>query len=239
MRRSVVSLVVLVGVVVACGAPAESHGPLSMTVLPPEEPLQPRTAIPGQRSIFLVRVTGGPVDEVIGLDASADGATIEIAPDSIDEDTVAEVTVIPEVVTAETTLTVEITARRGGDARTETRTLPVWLQSDTLEAEARERLATFTTWLAETQPELGISPDTAWTPSALQTQMLVVSHYLFLSDEWEAVLEWHVMIAPHDWGRLFLRRRWVEDRPSLAFEIASVSAGDEPRAIDLPDAVIR
>lgn len=232
-------IILVIGVMAACGAPTASTDPLTLTVLPPEEPLQPRTAIPGQRSIFLVRVTGGPREAAIELEANAPGATVEIAPVAIDEATVAEVTVIPDAITAETTLIVEITGRRGDAHETETRSLPVWDQTDTLEAEARDRLAAFTGWLATERPDLGITESTTWTPSALQTQMLVVSHYLFLSEGWEAVVEWHVMIAPHDWERLILRRRWVEDRPSLAFEIGSVTAGDVPREIEPPDAVIR
>ena len=185
-------------------------------------------------------MTGGPADEPIELEATTDGAAqIEIAPDAIDETTVAEVTVVPGPVIAEGSITIAFTARRGDADATASRTLPLWGESDSLEAEARDRLARFTAWLAAARPELGITPDTIWTPSALQTQMLVVSHYLFLSDDWEAVLEWHVMMAPHDWERLILRRRWVEERPSLAFEIGSVSAADAPQEIEPPDAVIR
>lgn len=238
IRRGLALL--LLGLAAACGSPAASTTPLTLTVLPPEEPVEPRTAIAGQHSIFLVQVAGGPTDQPIEVEATADGeATVGVAPDEIDEATIAEITVTPEAVTSETTIRVEVTARRGDTERTEVRSLPVWVQTDTLEAEARGRLAAFTGWLAAERPDLGITETTEWTPSALQTRMLVVSHYLFLSDDWEAVLEWHVMIAPHDWERLILRRRWIEDRPSLAYEIASVTAGDVPREIAPPDAVIR
>lgn len=239
--------VLLVG---ACASSEGSAGPptpaapLDLTVIPAEEPLDPRTAIAGQRCVFLVRVAGGPTDRQIELEAdvggdAASGATVDIAPDAIDEATVAEVTVVPGPVRGETSIIVAITARRGDAEETAARTIPLWPESDSLEAEARGRLATFTDWLAEAHPELGITPSTEWVGSALQTHMLVVSHYLFLSDEWEVALEWHVMIAPSDWGRIILRRRWVEERPSLAFEIPSVSAGDEPREIAPPETVIR
>lgn len=219
--------------------PSVAPAPLILTVLPPEEPVQPRTAIAGQRCIFLVRVTGGPADRPIEVTAEASGATIEVAPSEIRDDTVAEVTVVPGPVSVDATLSVTISARRGDVSATEARTIPLWPVSDTLAAEAAGRLGTFTSWLAAARPELGITPETDWQGSALQTQMLVVSHYQFLSADWEAALEWHVMIAPHDWSRLILRRRWTEDRPSVAFEIPSVSAGDPPREVEAPDAILR
>lgn len=219
--------------------PTATPPPLTVTVVPSEEPMDVRTAVGGQRCIFLVRVMGGDPAQPIALEAVAVGGTVDVAPATIEETTVAEVTVIPDPVTTEANATVTITARRGDQARTETRTVPVWPETDTLQAEARDRLATFTAWLARERPELGITTTTAWQGTALQPKMLVVSHYLFLSDEWEVALEWHVMIAPHDWSRIILRRRWVEDRPSLAFEIASVSAGDEPHDIPPPDVVLR
>jgi hypothetical protein len=213
--------------------------PLTLTVLPPEEPVQPRTAIAGQHCIFLVRVSGGPSDRPIEVTAEASGATIEVAPAEIREDTVAEVTVIPGPVREDATLSVTIRAGRGDASAAATRTIPLWPVSDTLAAEAAGRLGTFTSWLAVAHPELGITPEIEWQGSALQTQMLVVSHYQFQSADWEAALEWHVMIAPHDWSRLILRRRWTDDRPSIAFEIPSVSAGDPPREIEAPDAILR
>jgi hypothetical protein len=184
-------------------------------------------------------VSGGDRSLPIVLEAEAAGATVEVAPATIEEDTVAEVTVIPDPVTTETMIPVTFTASRGDLEAIESRTQPVWPETDALEPEARDRLATFTEWLSNERPELGIDRDTVWSGTALQPKMLVVSHYLFQSDEWEAALEWHVMIAPDDWGRIILRRRWVEDRPSLAFEITSVSRGDDPHEIEPPEVVPR
>jgi hypothetical protein len=257
MSHRLWSLVVVASLLVGCTttgppatAPASSTPPpstagpsatappsLTMIVLPPEEPLDVRSAVPGQRAVFLVRVSGGDASEPIVLAAEADGGTVEIAPAIIEEGTVAEVTVIPGPATTESKVAVTITARRGALDQTETRTVPVWPETDTLEPEARDRLAAFTGWLSDERPELGIDRDTIWTGTALQPKMLVVSHYLFMSEDWEAALEWHVMIAPDDWQRIILRRRWIEDRPSLAFEIASVSRGDDPHQIAPPEAV--
>lgn len=242
MRRGSIGLVIAAILVSACAGTSATGTPAAgfvVDVLPPEEPLDVRTAIAGQRCVFLVRVTGGDSTEPIEIDATADGATVEVAPATLEEGVVAEVTVVPWPVSSDASVPVTITVGRGDASRTERRTIPVWPETDSLEPEARDRLASFTGWLATEQPALGITPAKAWDGSALQTKMLVVSHYQFLSDDWEAALEWHVMIAPHDWSRIILRRRWVDDRPSLAFEIGSVSAGDPPREITPPEAILR
>lgn len=241
--RTLVCVLILI-LAVGCTAEAAPSGsssppsdPLDVLVLPAEEPVDIRTAIAGQRSIFLVRVEGGPAGEPIDITATAPGARVAVAPETIEPGTVAEVTVIPDATTEERILDVTITVRRGSAVHTEARTLPVWVEQNYLDPEARERFGVFAAWLATAHPELGITPDTTWEGTPLQPKMLVVSHYLFLSEDWEVALEWHVMIAPHDWSRIYLRRRWTEEKPSLGFEITSVSAGDEPVAFD-PAAVI-
>lgn len=70
-------------------------------------------------------------------------------------------------------------------------------------------------------------------------QWLVVSHYLFLSPEWELHVEWHIMVAPDDWARIDLRRRFVESAPSEAFEISSLTEGGEPHPFEVPATVWR
>jgi hypothetical protein len=228
-------IAVVIGMmVVGCGGAASSAAPLELTVLPPEEPVEIRMAIPGQRSVFLVRIDGGPADEPIELSATATGGSVEIAPEDIDPGSVAEVTVVPDPVTEESVVDVAITARRGSDERTENRTIPVFPETDTLGPEATDRFGPFIDWLARLRPELGITTHTTWQGSPLQPRLLVVSHYLFQSADWEAALEWHVMIPPNDWSRVILRRRWTEMTPSVAFEVPSVSAGDEPREIEPP-----
>jgi hypothetical protein len=212
---------------------------LELTVFPPEEPTEVRMAIPGQRCIFLVRVEGGPPDQPIEVTATASGGSVEVAPEDIEPGQIAEVTVIPGPVTSEASVDVMITARRGDAERAETRSIPVFPETDTLAQEAADRLVPFAAWLATERPDIGITSDTQWQGTALQPRLLVVSHYLFLSEEWEAALEWHIMIAPSDWSRLILRHRWTEMTPSLAFEIPSVSSGDAPREIEPPEVMPR
>ena len=82
----------------------------------------------------------------------------------------------------------------------------------------------FVPLLADAHPELGITAETDWTGTIVSPHILVVTHYLYFSDEWEMHLFWHVMIPPHDWARLELRRRYAQTVPSLAFEIPSRSS---------------
>lgn len=68
----------------------------------------------------------------------------------------------------------------------------------------------------------------------MQPHILVVSHYLFFSEEWEMGLQWHIMIAPYDWARIYLRPR-AEVQPTHAFEITSVSDTQAaPQEIEVP-----
>jgi len=107
-----------------------------------------------------------------------------------------------------------------------------------LAAEVRDL---FIPWLAQNRPELGITEQTQWTGTIVTPHILVVTHYLYFSDEWEMHVFWHVMIPPYDWAKIELRRRFVETLPSLAFEIPSRSAAPplEAQAIEPSDTLWR
>jgi hypothetical protein len=60
--------------------------------------------------------------------------------------------------------------------------------------------------------------------------ILVVSHYLFFSSGWELGLMWHVMIPPHDWTEIYLRRRG-DLAPAYAFRLDSRT---DPAAVPHP-----
>jgi hypothetical protein len=194
--------------------------------------------IGGQRVVFLLTVGGSASDGPVEVQASAAGASITIEPQRLPPGVVGEVRVVPASVAADRDLEVTFTARRGTLEETEKRILAMAPGEDSLLPEATLRLDPFLAWLADSRPELGIGPDTAWetTPGSW---VLVVNHYLFFSTDWEVGLDWHVMIAPDDWARISLRHRWTETRPSLAFEIPSVSGDLEPREIAPPEAVWR
>jgi hypothetical protein len=183
--------------------------------------------IGSQKAVFLVRVSGTDADGAAELTASAAGATISVDPQMLTPGVVGEVTVIPAAVTAESQLPVTITASRGDVEKSEERSLTVMPGEDTLAQEAALHVAPFITWLAANHPELGITPETSWD-GGLGSWVLIVEHYQYVSEEWELGLSWHVMVAPEDWARIYLRHRWTESEPSLAFEIPSFSGGSEP-----------
>ena len=136
-------------------------------------------------------------------------------------------------------LTVTIVGERGDEVQTQAATIVVRPGEDlTLEAAAAMR-DRFMPWLSENHPELGISAQADWTGTIVTPHILVVTHYLFLTDEWEMEVRWHVMIPPHDWAEIYLRRRGVETRPSLAYKIDSVSGNTTPHSVAPPETVWR
>ena len=136
-------------------------------------------------------------------------------------------------------LTVTILGERGDEIQTQAATVVVRPGEDLLLDPAVEMRDRFIPWLAENHPELGITSQTGWTGTIVTPHILVVTHYLFLTDEWEMEVRWHVMIPPYDWAMIYLRRRGVETRPSYAFKIDSVSGNTAPYMIDPPETVWR
>ena len=192
-------------------------------------------SIGGQRVLLLVRVSGEPGDGAVTLRAEAagaGGAAVEVEPAQLDPGTIGEVLVVPAAISGEADLTVTVTASRDGQEQRIERTVPIVEGSDGDAQIARAYLDRFIPWLATTHPELGISEGTVWqgTPGSW---VLIVTHYVFISADWEVDLAWHVMTPPNDWIRIQLRHRWTETAPSVAFEIPSAagtaSAGREAR----------
>ena len=224
-----------------CGCPAPGPATFTMKVVPEEID----DTIPGQVCVVLVTIeeedpaaTAGPVT----ITATAEGATAVVDHGTLAEGEVAELSVTmlpPEVAGAEPAdesegwpCHVTVRAERGSEYREVD--VPITLTSeeeDLLGPTAAEMRDRFIPWLAENQPELGIDETTVWEGTIVKPHWLVVSHYLFFSDEWEMHVSWHIMIAPYDWARIELRRRFEETLPSLAFEIPSVSA-PEPLVVN-------
>lgn len=98
-----------------------------------------------------------------------------------------------------------------------------WTASDL--AYVLERKNVFIEYLIDNHPEFGITHGTEWTPIYNCAGILIVGHYLFLSDDWELEIDWHVMIPPYDWVRVYLRNRADLD-PSWAGEIQSWSTNN-------------
>jgi hypothetical protein len=81
----------------------------------------------------------------------------------------------------------------------------------------------FINFLEARHPDYGINGSMTWTPIYNAPGILVVGHYLFLSDCWEMEVAWHTMIPPHDWVRVYIRSRSAI-RPSWAGQIESLSS---------------
>ena len=198
-------------------------------------------SIPGQMCVFLVTVTEDEADAgdagPVQITASGSGAGVLVEPAAIEPGEVAEVIVIPApldttasqiIVDGEDegrTVSATIKGTRAGVEESVTVDVTVTSEEeDLVGALALEKRDLFIPWLAEQRPELGITEDTQWTGTIVTPHILVVTHYLYLSDEWEMHVFWHVMIEPYNWAGIELRRRFQETVPSLAFKIPSITA---------------
>jgi len=222
--------VAILTVAAGCNArPEKEPTPFSLAVTPGEV----ADAVAGQRCVLLVTAAddggAGGLSSPVRVSAAAPGAVVSVEREVIGAGEVAEVWVVPEWPESAPeggfSLEVAVTAERAGV--TERVTVPIAVASDEedlVEPLAAEKRDLFLPWLAEEHPELGITEETEWTGTIVTLHWLVVTHYLYFSDEWEMHLCWHVMIPPYNWARIELRRRFEETLPSLAFEIPSVTA---------------
>jgi hypothetical protein len=195
--------------------------------------------IGGQPILLLVMASGAASDGPVEISATSQGAMVSVEPARLEPGVVGEITVIPAAVTQETELGIAISAARGDVEHVSSRSLKVFPGEGTEGATAAGFLARFAEWLEVNRPDLGITRATAWEEAA-GPWVLIVTHYMYLSEEWELDLAWHAAtIPPNDWVRINLRRRWVEVAPSIAFEISSAAAFDQPRDIPPDPAVWR
>jgi hypothetical protein len=228
-------VVVIVIVIIACHQPTpEFH----INVIPEE---LKGFSITGQRCVFLVTITDeGQASELpVNISATAPGAEVVIYQQDIVEGEIAEVVVIPAQASIGTTIEVTITGTQGSASDEKVVSFDVVEGEDDRQEYAEELLGRFVPWLATDHPELGITDDTAWNGTMVSPVWLVVSHYLFFSEEWEAHVSWHIMVPPDDWARVDFRHRFDELSPSYAFEISSVNATNEPIPIEPPETVWR
>jgi hypothetical protein len=213
----------------------------------PETPVQTngdsvfKYSIAGQHFVFLVTITeeGQECELPVRVSAKAPGAEVVIYHEDIFEGEVAEVVVIPTPASVGQIIEVTITGTRGSVTDQKVASFEVAEGEDDRQEYATELLDKFVSWLATNHPELGITENTAWNGTMVSPVWLVVSHYLFFSEEWELHIEWHIMIPPYDWARIDLRHRFDELAPSYAFEISSVNANSEPVAMEVPETVWR
>ncbi len=227
----------LATVLAACTQGGDAD-PFEMTVLPQQ---LNGHAIGGQQCVFLVTVDEDPAadGDAVLLTADATKATVTVLEADLVPGRVAEVVVVPENSAVGSSVAVTITGTRGDLVASEVVSFEVVEGEDDRAEYATELLERFVPWLEANRPELGITRDTEWTGTMVSPQWLVVSHYLFFSEEWELHLEWHIMVAPDDWAHIDLRHRFDESRPSYAFEISSVTGSVDPIPMAVPETVWR
>ncbi|UCE48572.1 MAG: hypothetical protein JSW47_00180 [Phycisphaerales bacterium] len=139
----------------------------------------------------------------------------------------------PEGPEMERHVCVGLQAERGGVRRSRLIEINVLPGEDHLDETAAFYRDLFVPWLAEHHPELGITGLTEWTGTIVKPRILVVMYYLFFSQEWEMGVRWHVMIPPHDWAEIYLRRR-SELSSTRAWRIHSVDGQLKPEITELP-----
>ena len=62
-------------------------------------------------------------------------------------------------------------------------------------------------WLEREHPEFGNFSSQEWFAYMTYPEIIIVEHWTFLNPEWEMRICYHVMIPPHDWSMLAIRRR--------------------------------
>jgi hypothetical protein len=238
LSLKIILLTLALGLTFGCSASPGEDVAFTINVIP--EQLNGES-IPGQRVVFLVTIDdeGQAGQSPVRISATAPGSEVVIYHQDIVEGQVAEVVVIPEQASIGKTVEVTITGDRGSLKDEQVVVFSVAEGEDDRQEYATELLDKFVSWLETEHPELGITSDTEWTGTMVSPVWLIVSHYLFFSEEWEAHVEWHIMIPPHDWAKIDLRHRFDELQPSYAFEISSLDAGSEPVPIELPESVWR
>ena len=221
-----------------CTESKEGIIPFHINVIP--EQLQ-GNSIAGQHCVFLVTISDeGKTSEVsVDISATAPGAEIIVYQQAIVEGQVAEVVVTPTQASKGKTIEVTIKGKRSNITDEKVITFDVVDFEDDRAPYAIELRDKFVSWLESNHPELSITKDTEWSGTIVSPEWLVVSHYLFFSEEWEMHVSWHVMIPPHDWAKIDLRHRFDEQKPSYAFEISSLDADEEPISIEVPETVWR
>jgi hypothetical protein len=197
--------------------------------------------VPNQECLFLVTIEENQTSQglkAVTISATAPDCQVTVFPQTITSGEVAEVTVVPIEADVGKNVSVTIQGERDGAKQTKTVTFEVIPEEDreeTLGPEAVNIRNNFTQWLSIHHSELDITNETTWTGTLVNPRVLVVMHYMFLSEDWEMYVTWHVMIPPYDWARIYLRERYNQTAPTYAFEISSIQEQAQPQAIEVPD----
>lgn len=235
MRRILAWAVVVVAALplTACGNADDSENGSSFDLI--VHPQFVQGALAGIPVTLLVTVeNAGEGAGEVSLSASFPDGTATVKPESIAAGEIAEVTLTADVVNEDVETTVTVTGRRGSVEHTTSRPLVVMPGKDDLGPVAADLLKVFTEWLHQNQPDLGVGPEREFEGNVVAPRLLVVSHYMFVDEEYELGLSWHVTIQPHDWAELYIRPRDALT-PTRAFKLSSWSAALEGAAAEFTE----
>lgn len=145
-------------------------------------------SIAGQKIVFLVTITNesGSSTSTVEISATAPGAEITILNGSITQGEVAEIMVTPSAAGTSSPIQLTVKGTRGTIADEKSVTFPVIEGMDDRQEYAGELMEKFVSWLETNHPELEIDGNTELSGTTVSPEWLVVSHYVFFSDEWEA-----------------------------------------------------
>ena len=204
---------------------------------------------PGQICLLLATIQekgiGGGKGRPVEISVAVPGSSTNIENGLISEGQVAEISIIPSEAVMNSELMVTVRGVRGSYETSNTSIIHVGGtmgngrdgDEDPFRELASGFQGKFIIWLSENHPELGITSEVEWVGVNIRPNFMVVMYYLFISDEWEMGMTWHVMIPPHDWSRIYLRPRFTETAPTLAFELSSYTMEDfEIRSVGLGEA---
>jgi len=204
---------------------------------------------PGQACLLLATIheggSGGGRGEPVEISVAVPGSSTNLENGMISEGQVAEITITPSEAVENSELMVTIRGSRGTYEASNTSLIHVGEtmgngrngMEEGMRELATEIQSKFIPWLSENHPELGITSEVEWAGVNIRPNFMVVMYYLFVSDEWEMGMTWHVMIPPYDWSRIYLRPRFTEAAPTMAFILTSYTMDDyEIRSVGLSEA---
>jgi hypothetical protein len=171
---------------------------------------------PGGGGVFILRLIPG--DGFTGgvrlmlsadprLNADLDKQTLNSASD------IAEITIRPSHASEIKTYEIDVTACpvshtvSPGDCRTVSLDVELIPWGPTDPRYAITKRDPLLEWVEDAHPEFGTFLDKEWYPYMTYPGILVVEHWTWLDEEWEIRTCFHVMIPPHDWSMIQLRRR--------------------------------
>ena len=194
---------------------------------------------PQGNALLLAEVVTNPPTASVSFSATADpDVPFEVMPADSTEPGVREILVRPQAEQLGSTIAILLTAASGGLVREATLNVEVldWpAENDPTALDIRDL---FVDWIATNRPELGIDASTVWEDLGSYAQVIIVTHELFLSADWEMQVSWHNMIPPDDWAEAYLRRR-SEMAPSWAARIESYSTDQTVTETTPPETVFR